>query len=29
MTVQGGKHHLVGMVELGQFYKDMKEIETG
>ena len=29
MSVKGGRHHLVGMVELGGFYKDMKQIETG
>lgn len=29
MTVKGGKHQLVGMVELGQFYNDMKQIDTG
>lgn len=29
MKVRDGKHQLVGMVELGQFYDDAKEIETG
>jgi hypothetical protein len=29
MTVQGGKHQLVGMVSLGEFYQDMKRVETG
>ena len=29
MTVQGGKHQLVGMVYLGKLYQDMKRIETG
>lgn len=29
MTVQGGKHQLVGMVSLGELYQDMKRIETG
>jgi hypothetical protein len=29
MTVRNGKHQLVGMVELGEFYTDMKRIDTG
>ena len=29
MVVKGGRHKLVGMVALGQFYKDAKQIETG
>lgn len=29
MTVRDGKHQLVGIVELGQFYNDMKQIDTG
>ena len=29
MKVRDGKHHLVGLVELKQFYDDAKVIETG
>ena len=29
MKFRNGKHELVGMVELGQFYDHAKEIETG
>ena len=29
MTVQGGKHQLVGMVSLGNYYQSMRQIETG
>lgn len=29
MTVQGGKHQLVGMVSLGKVHQDMKHVETG
>ena len=29
MTIKGGRHQLTGMVSLGEFYKDMKKIETG
>jgi hypothetical protein len=29
MVVEGGRHKLVGMVALGEFYKDAKQIETG
>jgi hypothetical protein len=28
MKVSDGKHQLVGMVELGQFYNDVKQIDT-
>ena len=29
MTVKGGRHQLTGMVALGEFYNDMKRIESG
>ena len=28
MTVKGGKHQLIGMVSLGEFYNNMKKIES-
>ena len=28
MTVQDGKHQLVGMVSLGDYYQSMRQIET-
>ena len=29
MVVRDGKHELVGMVEMGEFFNDMKTIQTG
>jgi hypothetical protein len=29
MTVKGGRHQLTVMVALGEFYNDMKRIESG
>ena len=29
MTVKGGRHQLTDMVALGEFYNDMKRIESG
>ena len=29
MTVKGGRHQLTGMAAFGEFYNDMKRIESG